>query len=95
MPHEQITPRQAPPPTPRTPADTGWFADYSEVVTFGHILAYADALDTAPEVLEYFDRPWKWTPEYEAWARHGRPLEPGADDWAGFLREASAQWGED
>lgn len=89
MPHEQITPRQAPKPTPRTPADTGWFADYSEVVTFGGILHAIDSLSSAQDVLYYFEKPWKWTPEYEAWTQHGRPTEPGAHDWDGFVDEAS------
>ena len=94
MPHEQITPRQAPPPTPRTPADTGWFADYSEVVTFGGVLADIDTLTSARDVLYYFEKPWKWTPEYEAWTAHGRPLAPGEYDWAGFLAAAAEHYGE-
>lgn len=94
MPHEQITPRQEPLPTPRTPADTGWFADYTEVVTFGGILADVDALATVREVLEYFEKPWKWTSEYDAWARHGRPLDDEQPGWAAFLAEVSVQWGE-
>jgi len=78
MPHEQIQPRQTPLPTPRTPADTGWFADYSELLSFASIL-----------VLHYFEKPWSRDPEHEAWIASGRPVEPGEPAWDGFVIAAT------
>jgi len=89
MPHEQIQPRQTPLPTPRTPADTGWFADYSELLSFASILVAADILTDVGDVLHYFEKPWSRDPEHEAWIASGRPVEPGEPAWDGFVIAAT------
>lgn len=52
---------------------TQWIADRVEILTFAGILVRADWLDTAQEVLDYFEKPWKWTVERELWIACGRP----------------------
>lgn len=50
-----------------------WFEDHTELVAFAHWLADnghfdgANRRQTADNVLYYFEKPWKWTPEYEGW----------------------------
>lgn len=57
------------------------------VFGFAVILREADAMP--PDEDEYFERPWKWDREYQAWVRAGRPQPPeGTADlsWERFLR---------
>lgn len=52
-----------------------WFESASEVLGFARHLVATGRLDgedrshrqTAENVLYFFEKPWKWTPEYEAW----------------------------
>lgn len=44
---------------------------YDERVTFAHVLVDAEMLWDAVDVLAYFDRPWRWEPEYQVWREVG------------------------
>ena len=52
------------------------------VYGFAEILRSASAMP--PDEDEYWERPWKWTPEYDAWVGVGSP-EPGSSAWGRFL----------
>lgn len=54
--------------------DRRWFLTYS--VEFARILADAGKLIAVEEVIYFFEKPWKWTPEYQKWRRAGSPA-PG------------------
>ncbi len=54
-----------------------WYS-LSELVSFAHVLKTLDAFvvpggDEADELLRFFEKPWKWDAEHEAWVRLGRP----------------------
>jgi hypothetical protein len=51
--------------------DEPWHTDQNEVVHFGgHLIDHAfDARD----LQHYYESPWKWTSEHDAWAKHGKP----------------------
>jgi hypothetical protein len=52
------------------------------VYGFAEILRSASAMP--PDENEYFERPWKWTPEYEAWVGVGSPM-PENPGWTRYL----------
>ena len=60
-----------------------------KVYEFGLILHLAGAMP--PNVLDYFEKPWKWEPEYFKWVEAGKPYPPEAsspDDvatWESFV----------
>ena len=45
-----------------------WYEDHATLIQFAwdHFEPLGDS--TAQEVIEFFEKPWKWTPEYETWA---------------------------
>jgi hypothetical protein len=47
-----------------------------KVYEFGLILSLAGAMP--PNMLDYFERPWKWEPEYFKWVDAGKPYPPEA-----------------
>jgi hypothetical protein len=67
-----------------------WTDDFAEVVVFGHVLVTTNELDDARSVLDYFEKPHKWQPEYELWIEAGRPREASDAGWAQFTH--NLQW---
>lgn len=72
------------------PSPADWYADHDEVVTFARALVDANVITTVDESLYYFEKPWKWTAEHDAWAQCGKPLDGlhGREErshWHGFL----------
>jgi hypothetical protein len=49
-----------------------WYETHEELVAFGRVLADALDFDTN-DVLDYFEKPWKWSSEYQAWMGWGCP----------------------
>lgn len=43
-----------------------WYEDHSELVAFGRHMVDADGWD-AKALLEYLEKPWKWTVERDEW----------------------------
>jgi hypothetical protein len=72
-----------------TPPAGRWFDDYTEIVKFGQVLYAADRFGEpeAQSVLYYFEKPWKWDNEHDAWVKRGQPIEAGQHDWDGFLHD--------
>lgn len=66
------------------PSDDAWVDNQAEVLQFASVLVWADWLDTAPDVVYYFEKPQKYTNEYLLWIGCGRPL---LDDkgWTWFI----------
>jgi hypothetical protein len=83
LPHEKIEPRIS-----RTPADgTRWFNEYDELVGFASVLLAADAFaePEAQSVIYYFEKPWNYDREHQAWVKHGRPTGAEySDAWDNF-----------
>lgn len=56
-----------------------WYTDHATLMSFVRVLARAEAFrgdsrrEDTRNILYFFEKPWKWTPEYEAWVRLGRP----------------------
>jgi hypothetical protein len=69
---------------------TPWYGNHDDVVSFARVLVDAEWLDTSGEVIDYFERPWKWSPEYGVWIQAGRPTAAeggvGVGVWDAFVR---------
>lgn len=68
----------------------------SAAATVDRIAAFALVLRVAglmpPDELEYFERPWKWQPEYEAWLAAGCPSPEHAGVPVGQRTLDSMRW---
>ncbi|MBF6422912.1 hypothetical protein IU436_29800 [Nocardia farcinica] len=65
---------------------TTWYADHAALVGFAHILTAADWLTTPTEVIDYFDKPWKWDDLHTLWTAAGRPApDTNPDSWQQLL----------
>lgn len=55
-----------------------WYEDHAELCTFMRALARAaqsgqlEGTMSLDELVDVFEKPWKWTDEYEAWVAAGR-----------------------
>ncbi len=56
-----------------------WYSDHREVVALASILVDADWLSTPRDVVDFFDRPWKYDDQLKIWAAAGRPQPPSPD----------------
>lgn len=52
-----------------------WYLTRDELLAFATILTDAGEFPEAEDLLRFIEKPWKWTPEYEAWVRQGRPAK--------------------
>lgn len=70
-------------------SDDKWWENRDWTHTFGLLLKAADVLTEVDSVFHYFEKPWKWTKEYEAYVVAGEPNEggPGWDDWIKVLAD--------
>ena len=59
-----------------------WYRDQEEVVAFARDMIAAGVLQGSTGVLEYFEKPYAWTREWEWWMSHGRTDDP--DEWVGL-----------
>lgn len=46
--------------------DKQWFDDPDEVLAFAHWY-FDSGTVLVREILYFFEKPWKWTPQYEEW----------------------------
>ena len=53
---------------------TKWHETYTNVFEFAEWLEDEHYWVNTSHLLRYFEKPWKWTPEYELW-RQGKTLE--------------------
>jgi hypothetical protein len=69
------------------------FIEPSERDTISKLFWFATILRAAslmpPNEDEYWERPWKWTPEYQSWVAHGQPDPPSVtynvQGWENFI----------
>ena len=59
-----------------------WYSDHREVVALATALAHADWLSTPQDVIDFFEKPWKWDDQFKIWAAAARPIPPSSDDLA-------------
>jgi hypothetical protein len=50
-----------------------WYHDPDELVAFARVLYEGDVLDTAGEMLAFFDKPAKWAEARDEWVLAGEP----------------------
>jgi hypothetical protein len=62
-----------------------WVLDREIVQYFGSILVAADVLDTPHLVLDYFEKPHKWDPEFQLWDACNRPESGEIVGWDWFV----------
>jgi hypothetical protein len=46
--------------------DTGWTCDHDNLVTLAFWLIERGDIHTLGGLQRYYEKPWKWTPEWEA-----------------------------
>ena len=56
-----------------------WYDDREIEWSFASVLVDQMLLQDVEAVLYFFEKPWKWTPEYELWNQHGAPQEGDAE----------------
>lgn len=58
-----------------------WCEDSSEVLAFARVMVEADTFPSQFELLSYFEKPWNWTEERDAWILAGEPdsFDPSED----------------
>lgn len=57
-----------------TDTTTAWETDHGTLVLFADVLVTTGCLIEPREVVDFFDRPHKWSPEFHAWHRNGSPV---------------------
>lgn len=59
-----------------------WCSDYQNVTALGRWLFENIYIDKASDLLDYFEKPWKWTTEYNLMVAEQKRLRdlPGADN---------------
>lgn len=65
------------------PQTDAWWQDHDEITGFASALVEGGRLISASDVLYFFEKPWKWTAEHDAWVGFDRP---GIDDPINFDR---------
>lgn len=65
---------------PEHTSTLAWHTQHAQVVDFARILAAADVLTSAPDVLDYLASPDAFAREHDRWTRSGRPRPPCVDD---------------
>jgi len=50
-----------------------WHEERGEVLAFARAMSAAHEFDGPDGVIYYFEKPWKWDREHDAWVLAGRP----------------------
>lgn len=66
-----------------------WTNDRGELVDVGRMLNDAGCFPTPEDVLNYFEKPWKWSNERELWVAADRP-SPSDRGWELFAARLDA-----
>lgn len=63
-----------------------------DLLRFAHALADADGFaGDISNALYFFEKPWKWEPEYERWRQLGSPTDPSESGWDEFCEAVDAK----
>jgi hypothetical protein len=68
-----------------SPPHLDWYEVHVELLEFGRVIGEVNGW-TRDEMVDYFEKPWKWTPEYKIWDGCRCPT-PGDKGWDIFLRK--------
>lgn len=63
-----------------------WHDNAAAVYAFATVLHSADWFFTPADVLDYFEKPYKWDPEHRAWNAAGSPTDEDAG-WLAFTEQ--------
>lgn len=68
-----------------------WSDGRGELAAVARMLVDVEVLESAIDVVDFVEKPWKWEPEREAWVGAGRPgrEDPGWDLFAARLERRS------
>jgi len=55
------------------PKGCDWFDDHDEVLAFARVMVEGDTFPTQTDLLYYFEKPWKWSDDRDAWILAGEP----------------------
>lgn len=50
-----------------------WYENNATVIAFAYALVSGGEWKEPADVVYFFEKPWKWSDEYEIWDRRGRP----------------------
>lgn len=67
--------------------DDEWTTDRGELAGVGRMLIEAGYFSTPEDMLDYIEKPWKWSGERDLWVAAGRPSssDPGWELFAARL----------
>jgi hypothetical protein len=71
----------------KTETEDKWYNDYDTVVGFARTLENAGELTDAREVILYFEKPWKYDTEYDAWLEFDKPNSDDKKNWDSFIEK--------
>lgn len=63
-----------------------WHDNAAATYAFATVLHSADWFITPADVLDYFEKPYKWTREHQAWNDAGSPTDEDAG-WLAFTEQ--------
>ena len=66
-----------------SPSSSLQLTDFVTVRHFAYVLDDANAFATKDDVLDYFERPWRWDEAYRIWVGLGKPRDDD-NDWQQF-----------
>jgi hypothetical protein len=52
-----------------------WFETHENLVMLAMALDTDCRFEEAADAIRFFEKPWKWTPEWESWSAAGRPAK--------------------
>lgn len=61
-------------------SEDAWTVDHDAVMSFARFLVGYGTLATPHDVLSFFEKPYKWSPEHARWVSAGRPEDEAAPD---------------
>lgn len=65
--------------------DDQWITDRAQLCDAAQMLAEAGYLDSAQDVVDFLEKPWKWQDERALWLEAGSPLSD-TEQWALFAQ---------
>jgi len=63
-----------------------WYNNFDQVVTFAIILNDAMIFETPTDAIDYFEKPWNWTNEFNLWQSLKEPTIE-SDNWEEFVTQ--------
>lgn len=61
-----------------------WWQNAQDRNAFARVLVDSDAVQSAHDLLYFYEKPWKWDREYDLWIESGKPTTEDAEGWEAF-----------